>query len=47
MWIFVYEVINEKELKFVYYKPVDIQEWPDDFQFPNPDTVVHEDLDSL
>ena len=47
MWILFHEVINEKEFKFVYYKVLDIQEWSDDFQLPSPDTVVHEDLDSL
>lgn len=37
----------ETASEFAYYKALDIQEWPGVFQLPSPDTVAHEDLDSL
>jgi hypothetical protein len=37
----------ETSSEFAYYKALDIQEWPGAFQLPSPDTVAHEDLDTL
>ena len=37
----------ETTTELTYYKTLDIQECPDDFLLPSPDTVAHEDLDSL
>ena len=37
----------ETTRELAYYKALDVQECPDDFQPPSLDTVTHEDLDSL